>query len=1386
MKRFVFSVLILFASMGSLFAYDPPAGGLLIPLLGSPQAAGYGITATALDAPWADRLNPAASAGQERTVLDFGYSALSDFGASSQGFGTALSAGLSIPKPYGVWGAGLRFVSAPKNMTELPLGTFFTGSGSIAKDLFPNFYVGAGLDLTLGQNGNASDWGLGLDLGFIHFLGDKGIFKDLRWGGALANMGKSYCPEVGGSGNLGSGSLSAYPSPFTLNLSADALLVKTKDWKIGAGAAFSFPSFQNLGFGLSGSVTFRDVVSLRSSWGLDLRELLAGSSREASRSLIPTFALCATIPISSKDSGSFLSKNGWEESELKPTLAVQPLYGNVSAVGAGLTLPLGVVDRKAPEIAAKFPASSYGPYYLSPNSDGHNDSLEIPVRITDKRYLVSYAMTIYKGSPAEGKAVRVIANKESRPENQGFKGLWARLLYVKKGVPVPEKLVWDGRFDSGEVASDGEYTVEITATDDNGNRGLAGPFPVIVDSTPPQIELAAADPSLIFSPDGDGNKDTIGFKISGSVEDLWSLRALDAAGKAIRTASFKSSAPADWVWDGRSDPGASGDVAGAIVPDGVYSLVVDATDRAGNSASKRIDNILVNTQQPPINVVIDASAFSPNGDGVKDTMSLLPSVPVKTGLASWTLSILDKDKKALWSKSGTDAAALLDRFVFDGRGSDGKALADGQYQAELAVTYVNGHSPKVLSPLFTIDTAAPKGTVSADRTAFNPAGSADQNLVRFSQTGSAEESWSGEVLDSKGQAVRNFSFGSAPDATVEWDGNDDSGKPVPDGLYSYRLKSTDRAGNGFASAPISLSLDTAKKEVRLSADSRAFGPNGDGQKDSLRLSTQVQRPETVRSYELTIAPADSKAPAIKTWKGQKAPAETYVWDGSTDSGKAPDGRYIASLKVTYLNSDVVEASTPAITLDTVSPSIVVSGSPLLFSPNGDGRKDSIHFTQKSAPGDDWNGRILASDGSVLRSWSWKGEAADFDWDGTDSAGNRVKDGSYRYEVASTDAAGNKAQASVSGIALDARSTQVFVTASDTGFSPNGDGVKDSISFTPIVNLREGIESWRFVVAGSDGKAARSWGGKGGSVPASILWDGKDDSGKLLQGEYSGSLAVDYAKGDRVEAKSASVLVDSEGPKAAVRLSPEFFSPDNDGVDDELAIALSVQDATAIEDWSFEVDEVAVEEGAKAGQAPKQRLFIAWSGKGNPASSITWDGRSAKGELVEAATDYPYTFTVRDSLGNSTRVRGIISVDVLVIRDGDRLKIKVPSIVFRANFADFNGLDTVTVDRNARVIKRIAQILNKFSGYKIGIEGHANSEGKIYGYSTAKIAEEEQKELLPLSLGRAELVRNSLVENGVDAKRLSVEGMGSSQPVVDFKDAVNRWKNRRVEFILYKN
>jgi len=142
--------------------------------------------------------------------------------------------------------------------------------------------------------------------------------------------------------------------------------------------------------------------------------------------------------------------------------------------------------------------------------------------------------------------------------------------------------------------------------------------------------------------------------------------------------------------------------------------------------------------------------------------------------------------------------------------------------------------------------------------------------------------------------------------------------------------------------------------------------------------------------------------------------------------------------------------------------------------------------------------------------------------------------------------------------------------------------------------------------------------------------------------------------------------------------------------------------------------------------------MTWSGKGTPPAQITWDGKSTKGELVESATDYPFEFTAWDALGNQTKVKGIITVDVLVMRDGDKLKIRVPSIVFRANHADFIGLDPEIIARNEKVVARVAQILSKFPDYRVRIEGHGNNIGKMLGYSSAKIQQEEVNELIPLS------------------------------------------------------
>ena len=116
----------------------------------------------------------------------------------------------------------------------------------------------------------------------------------------------------------------------------------------------------------------------------------------------------------------------------------------------------------------------------------------------------------------------------------------------------------------------------MTAADDNGNKGDSAKFAVTVDNTAPTI--TATPPSganaMIFSPDGDGNKDTFKIAQKASKEDLWTAIVTNAAGAAVRTVETKDAEAADFAWDGKTD-------SASIAPDGVYAYRISAKDRAG-------------------------------------------------------------------------------------------------------------------------------------------------------------------------------------------------------------------------------------------------------------------------------------------------------------------------------------------------------------------------------------------------------------------------------------------------------------------------------------------------------------------------------------------------------------------------------------------------------------------------------------------------------------------------------------------------------------------------------------------------------------------------------------------------------------------------------------
>ena len=221
---------------------------------------------------------------------------------------------------------------------------------------------------------------------------------------------------------------------------------------------------------------------------------------------------------------------------------------------------------------------------------------------------------------------------------------------------------------------------------------------------------------------------------------------------------------------------------------------------------------------------------------------------------------------------------------------------------------------------------------------------------------------------------------------------------------------------------------------------------------------------------------------------------------------------------------------------------------------------------------------------------------------------------------------------------------------------------------------------------------------------------------------------------------------------------------------ELTINLKVDDPVPIDSWGISILD------------PEQHPFTSFAGKGAPSEKIIWNGTSSTGELVQSAEDYPLTFTIKDALGNSTTVQKTIPVDILVIRDGDKLKVRIASITFAANTADYVNVEPDKALKNASTIKRLAEIFKKYGSYKIQIEGHAN----LVNFDNPGLAKKEQEqELLPLSQQRADAIRSALIAQGIDAGRISTVGVGAAAPVVPFSDLDNRWKNRRVEFVLVR-
>lgn len=1033
-----------------------------------------------------------------------------------------------------------------------------------------------------------------------------------------------------------------------------------------------------------------------------------------------------------------------------------------------------------------------GVKYISPNNDGVQDNLTIPLKISDRHLIKSWSLIV---EDSDGKVVRTIGNKVALPEKVNAKSFFKQLVTPKKGVAVPAAVTWNGAMDNGENAPDGTYYYYFTATDDNGNVGKTGKYTVVVDTKAPEIALSQPADKIF----GEGAKSDFAIKQSGSKETRWTGTFKNAQGQVVRTLIWENNSPEPFKWSGTDDTGKN-------VPDGVYSYEVTSTDEAGNTSENAvIANIIYSAEKPATNIFIAGSRyFSPETDSVHSAIKFDVTIPVPEAssgnkLTSWSVEVADSNGNICRSYSSAKNQVPPKEIIFDGKDESGKILPNGKYQAVVKASYLNGFEAALLkSPEFVLDITKPSAQIGISSSIF---GGADKPNVKISMLDdnagkyAAIPAWRGRIFNAEtGATVREYNFGQYLPDSILWNGFNADGKLASDAKYKFELSATDFAGNkGVVVAKDTFTLDTKKATLLLSLSDSAFSPNNDKVKDTVQFLPVLKDASGIESYDLVIR--NAKNTDIRTIHGTKSLPGSLSWDGKDSSGiVSADGTYNATLIVMTTNGNMISVDSSNFELDTVSPYLAASAPWSAFSPDGDGIQDTIPVTITGCTQENlWTAEIKDSKNKVVKRCSWKGKvrtgAKDFfEWDGSDESGNRVADGVYSIVISSTDEAGNAFSTTMSGFTLDSRETKIYVTAENEGISPNGDKILDTQKFNIKASVPDGILTWKFDIRSENGTSVRSWSDKdSANLPASIVWDGLDRDGKVAEGTFTGTLNVAYKKGNKVDAVSSPFICTAVPPVLSVKTAPEYFSPDNDGTDDDLFIKLSGTSKAMIKNWSFVIDD------------PNGKVF--WQIKGNSSITerIVWDGlsntqKNAKGyaERVQSAMDYPYTFTVSDNLGMTSVVKGVISVDVLVIRDGNVLKMAVPSIIFRSDNADFKtskevarGLDPAIAANNERVLKRIAEILNKFKDYKVTIAGHANRLTDLEAEETEDNMRQWGPALIPLSAKRAEFVKDYLVKKGISANRLSTVGKGGTELVVDYKDKDNNWKNRRVEFILEK-
>ena len=214
--------------------------------------------------------------------------------------------------------------------------------------------------------------------------------------------------------------------------------------------------------------------------------------------------------------------------------------------------------------------------------------------------------------------------------------------------------------------------------------------------------------------------------------------------------------------------------------------------------------------------------------------------------------------------------------------------------------------------------------------------------------------------------------------------------------------------------------------------------------------------------------------------------------------------------------------------------LILQAEPGVFSPNGDEINDITELVisgENLEKVEKWKFQIKDKDGAIVLRKSGETLPISISWDGTDGGGKVVPDGLYACQIETKEWGRLPARSEWIPILVDNTPPRARVIVSTGTFSPNGDGIDDTVTLQLEGRDANEIRSWAVEIYNKEGKVAKTFKGEE-ALPQSIVWDGKDDYYNAIvpAGEYRVRLVIYEIAGNKGISSSQKLNVEIPLPK----------------------------------------------------------------------------------------------------------------------------------------------------------------------------------------------------------------------------------------------------------------